>query len=189
MSASAPLCNLADVKLYLDITTDDHDDLLTSLISAASEAIENFCRRRFARAEYTEYHNGRGSPVLLLDHCPVQSVAEIRDDLDRDFDSAAPLDPGSYAVYPEEGLVVLTADNFREGARNVRVIYSAGYSQIPLDVARACIVLVAAWFARGRQGGDGVEREQLGPYSVKYAGRSLPRDVTDLLLPYLEISV
>ncbi len=187
MSASTQLCSVSDAKQYLGITDTSRDALLGALVDAASEAIENFCRRRFATAQYTEYHDGGDSAILLLDHCPVQSVSEIHVDEDHDFENAVPIDVNDYVLYSEEGLVVRIAGLFGAGARNVRVIYTAGYAQTPRDVNRACVTLVASWFNRGRQSADGIDSEQIGDYAAKFSACSLPPQVTGLLTPYLEM--
>ena len=189
MSASGNLCSIDDVKTYLGLSGSDHDTQLTALVANASEAIESFCRRKFTQTDYTEYHDGMGSGILLLDHHPAQSVTEVKIDANRDFDNADALDPDDTVTYGDEGLIQLVSGTFPAGVRNVRVIYSAGYTSVPDDVAQGCIQLAAAWFHRGRQGADGLERESLGDYAVTFRDRGLPAAVVDLLTPYLELYV
>ena len=189
MAASAQLCSVSDVKQYLGMTDSAHDALITSLVNGASEAIENFCRRRFGEAEYTEYHDGADSALLLLDHTPVKSVDEVREGPCRDFEGCDPIDEDDYVLYPEEGLLLRTSGMFPRGMRNVRVVYTAGYSSVPAVVGQACAALVASWFNRGHQGGDGLESEQFGDYSAKYASRALPSEVTELLVRYSDLCV
>ena len=64
MSASVNLASLARLKSYLTISATDQDTNLQSLIAAASEAIEHYCRRAFAQSARTEYHDGRGGWYL-----------------------------------------------------------------------------------------------------------------------------
>lgn len=189
MSASGNLCSIDDVKTYLGLTGTDHDTRLTALVEAASEAIESFCRRQFTQTQHTEYHDGMGSGVLLLDHHPAQSVTSVKVDANRAFASAEAIDSDDYVVYGDEGMIQLVAGTFAAGVRNVQVVYTAGYSAIPDDVAQACVQLVAAWFHRGRQGADGIDTERLGDYSASYAARGLPQPVVELLTPYLELYV
>lgn len=189
MAASTDLCVVSDVKSYLGLSDSSHDALLASLIAAASEAIENYCRRRFATMQYTEYRDGSDSALLLLDHSPIQSISEIRESANRDFERADPLDEEDYVFYAHEGLLLRTSGIFPEGLRNVRVTYTAGYAAVPADVQHACVALVAAWFNRGHQGGDGLESEQLGDYSARYSSYSLPPEATALLIPYLELCI
>ena len=73
---------------------------------------------------------------------------------------------------------------FRNGARNVRVRYTAGYATVPDDLAQACMILAASWFNAGHQGGDGMKGETLGDYRADYAHQPLPEEVMRLLVPY-----
>ena len=189
MSASGNLCSVSDVKQHLGLGDATHDAFLSALVASASEAIENYCRRKFAATQHTEYHDGMGSALLLLDQHPVTEVSDLRQDLDRDFDAAEPISPDDYVVYPREGLLQRVSGIFHRGLRNVRVTYTAGYAAIPTDVARACVMLVAEWFNRARQGADGIEQESLGEYAATYAADGLPRRVLQMLTPYLELYV
>ena len=184
MAASTALAALASLKAYLGISEDDYDVVLQQLIDAASEAIERYCCRSFAQAERTEYYNGRGSAWLVLRERPVSEVADLRDDLGRDFDSADPIDADDYTVHDDEGIIRLLAGVFQDGSRNVRARYTAGYATIPDDLAQACMVLAASWFNTGRQGGDGLKNESLGDYSVAYAHGAIPEEVRRYLAPY-----
>ena len=54
------------------------DTLVSALITAYSEAIEKYCRRRFVSTSYDELYNGTGDRRLLLRQYPVQLVASVR---------------------------------------------------------------------------------------------------------------
>src|SRR5579864_8299316 len=54
------------------------DALLGVLITAASDAVEKYCRRRFVSKAYDELYNGPGDRRLLLRQYPVQSVQSVR---------------------------------------------------------------------------------------------------------------
>ena len=69
-----------------DLTTIDRarpqcpgaDDVtLATLVSAASRAVERYCRRQFWRAEYDELHHGGGLPYLFVDCPPVLEVKAV----------------------------------------------------------------------------------------------------------------
>ncbi len=70
MAASTDLTSLANVEEYLDIsgTSGEDDTFIGNLIDRASEAIENYCRRKFNSEERTEYYDGRGFSRLVLKH-------------------------------------------------------------------------------------------------------------------------
>src|SRR5204863_5683320 len=52
----------------------DELDTLDALIAAASQAIENHCRRTIAVTTYDERHDGEDDDVLLLRHYPVTAL-------------------------------------------------------------------------------------------------------------------
>jgi len=54
------------------------DSLLGTLITAYSEAIEKYCRRRFVSTSYDELYDGTGERRLLLRQYPIQSVQSVR---------------------------------------------------------------------------------------------------------------
>jgi len=184
MAASTNLATLEYVKSYLGLTGSDYDSLLTSLVAAASQAIEEYCRREFNSAERTEYHDGRGAASLLLNQWPVSDIASIYDDLNRDFTSGTVVDSDDYTFEPKSGRVRLLQGRFQDGVRNVKVTYTAGYENVPDDVAQACALLAAAWFNKGRQGGDGLADETLGDYRATYDAEPWPAAIYALLAPY-----
>lgn len=56
----------------------DPTGLLQVLITAYSDAIEKYCRRRFVSASYDELYDGNGDRRLLLRQYPIQSVQSVR---------------------------------------------------------------------------------------------------------------
>jgi hypothetical protein len=54
------------------------DGLVQSLITAYSDAVEKWCRRRFLTQAYDELYNGNGDRRLLLRQYPLQSVQSVR---------------------------------------------------------------------------------------------------------------
>jgi hypothetical protein len=54
------------------------DTLLGVLITAYSEAVEKYCRRRFVTGSYDELYDGNGERRLLLRQYPIQSVQAVR---------------------------------------------------------------------------------------------------------------
>jgi hypothetical protein len=68
---------LARAKQAIAITSSADDARLQTLISAASEAIETWCGRRFALATYDQKLSGDESGSLWLDQYPVVSISRI----------------------------------------------------------------------------------------------------------------
>jgi hypothetical protein len=64
-----------DIQGY---TPGSNDALIAALITAYSDAIEKYCRRRFVSTSYDELYDGNGDRRLLLRQYPIQSVQSVR---------------------------------------------------------------------------------------------------------------
>jgi hypothetical protein len=77
--AAKDLITLARAKQdIVSITDSSQDALLTTLITAVSDAIEKWCRRRFVSTARDELYNGTGDRRLLLREYPVQIISSVR---------------------------------------------------------------------------------------------------------------
>jgi hypothetical protein len=59
-------------------TPGSNDAVVSALITACSDAIEKYCRRRFVSSSYDELYNGNGDRRLLLRQYPIQHVKSVR---------------------------------------------------------------------------------------------------------------
>jgi uncharacterized phiE125 gp8 family phage protein len=187
--ASTNLCTRDNVKSYLGLSGTAYDAVIDLLIPAASEAIEKFCGRRFGQASYTEYRDGEAADRVVLRERPVTLVTAVWDDPDRDFDDDSRLDADEYVLEPESGIVRLRYGSFADGVRNVKVQYTAGYSAIPQDLAQACLMLVAAWFHRGREAADGLDLRRAAETTQQYLSEPMPAAVAGILATHREHTV
>lgn len=55
----------------------DPDGQVETIVNAVEKFIENYCKRVFSSASYTEYHSGSGLPYLFLDNFPVTAVDRL----------------------------------------------------------------------------------------------------------------
>ncbi|NQX67976.1 phage gp6-like head-tail connector protein [Paenibacillus alba] len=164
-----------------DFTTDG-DFLLQ--IMAASQAIENYCKRSFRKQAYSERVNaGAGSKYIVLRNYPVISIetATVPNGPITDFDIA------------EDGLV-FRASGWPSEERSVRVDYTAGYvlpgeettdlpRTLPEVIEFACIMLVQQWI----RSPIGVKSERVDNINITYSDDtgSLPPAVIALINPYV----
>lgn len=155
------LCQLADVKDYLGITTTATDSVLTTLVNNAGAFIERYCNRVFEQASYTETRNGNGASAIFMRNVPIISVQSVS--VDGTSVPAAP-DAISYGYIFDSNKVYLRGDarinpvtpgifagyppTFSRGIQNITIAYTAGYPTVPMDIAQACIELVASKFAK-----------------------------------------
>jgi hypothetical protein len=75
--AAKDLITLARAYQALQGVT-NQDSLLGTLITAYSDAVEKWCRRRFVSTAFDELYNGNGDRRLLLRQYPLQSVKSVR---------------------------------------------------------------------------------------------------------------
>jgi hypothetical protein len=77
--AAKDLITLSRAKQNIQAITDTSQDaLLTTLITAVSDAIEKHCLRRFVATARDELYNGTGDRRLILREYPIQSVQSVR---------------------------------------------------------------------------------------------------------------
>jgi len=122
------------VKSVLKIGGETYDTLIDQSVAAASQWIANHCRRRFEReVERVEYPRG-GGPTLQLTVYPVESISEIKQATDLDFDAADALVEDDDFVLQLGGVVESNVGviehrygQFYPGANVVRVTYTGGY--------------------------------------------------------------
>jgi hypothetical protein len=66
-------------RAYQDLQgVSNQDSLLSTLITAVSDAIEKYCRRDFIQTSYDELYSGTGDRRLLLRQYPIISVQSVR---------------------------------------------------------------------------------------------------------------
>lgn len=196
---SGDITTLELVKEFLGITDTSKDTFLRHLITRASRFIKTYTGREYASTTYTEeVHSGNGYQKLYLDHYPIISVTEVKED-----DVA--LDSDEYEILSEEGAIFREAgwtggslamadtlstepDPYAE-TRNLKVTYTAGWASIPDDIVQACLQLVALWYTGANSAG--IERETTpGGYSVTYGKAvGVPDDIKLILDQYKKVFV
>ena len=107
-----------------------YDTLFATLIAAVSRRFESFCNRTFEyNSAIVEYYSGNGERgYVYVKRPPIASVASIYDDVDRDFDSSSLVDADYYVVFDDR--VEMKYSAFTKGLKNIKIIYSGGYSTV-----------------------------------------------------------
>lgn len=191
------LTTIARVKARLAITATGHDAVLTRLVNAATDYIQNECNRSFLSATYTdEVYSvyGTGQSHLLLKQSPVTSVAKLQyrvglktDPQWTDFmaDDWELLEDG------KSGIIRIYGGLLR-GTNTVRVTYTAGYPvdfanagdtskhALPADLTDLCERLVTRWFKRRES--EGKETETFDNMTVKWKDDLTKEDKQTLAL-------
>ena len=186
------LTTLADLKTYLGISDSSEDALLNLLIADADAAILGYIGRTIEQATLTEYYSGAGAPTLVLQPRAGPAVTSVHVDQSgysgqgsgafasstewtagEDFYIRTVVENESNTgeLVAIKGPGTFTADHqpktwgeWPRGTGNIKVVYTAGYSTVPSDLAGACRILVA-WMRASRDNGMPVKSEKLGSYS------------------------
>ncbi len=180
------LAELDTVKEALGISASTYDALLTRLILAATNAIEDYVGHIFAKQTYTETVAGSAHPMLLLTHVPIIGTPEIISDnspiIDfevRDRDVGSLYRTVGWAI---SGWVGWGAEPRRiQGTEdlNFSIVYEAGYvmpseqdRDLPAAVEEACVETVVAWYKRkGRD--PGVKSKKVGDLNISYSAAAM----------------
>jgi len=192
LSTLDPNCwvSLADLKDHMDIDSSDtdRDTFLIGILNSAYHMAKNYIGHDLIVADYTEYYNGEGEDTILLKAYPVNSIASIYDDPDREFGAETLIDSDNYFVDAATGLVTLFQGlvAFSTGRGNIKVTYNAGYSTIPYDAQRG-LMMLAAWLAQ-RAGSEGMIAQTLGGKSEQYDPSVIPLYIRQCFIPYKEIT-
>jgi len=178
------LTTLANVEGWLNIQPGNTatDALLTRLITAASQWIENYLARTIGVGSYSRNFNGYGNHTLVLPQYPVISVASLSID-GQAIPVAANAQQNGYMF--DDRAVYVFGYRFTRGFQNISCGWQAGYAAVPGDVEQACIHLVAARFR---------ERDRIGEQSkviqgmqVNFSIKDMPADVVSMLNFYKKV--
>lgn len=194
-----PLAALEDLKRYLQISGQEHDDLLASLLRAVSAQFAAHTGRVLAARAYSPdpaspdhdpdnaILDGNGHPDLLLPQYPVLELLSLA----VDGQAVPPAAPGGgasagYLLDRAAGVLSLAAGIFSRGKANVLVAYRAGFAAIPADLAQAALEQAAVRFQESAagQGRLGVTARTLADGSLSYAASPLLPQVAAVLERY-----
>jgi hypothetical protein len=74
----ADLIDLDKARQNIPTSLDSDEPTISTLITAASKAIQRYCRRDFVSQAYDELYNGTGDRRLILRQYPLVSVQSVR---------------------------------------------------------------------------------------------------------------
>lgn len=209
----ADLITRSELLTYCPGLTSVANATLDAYISAASQSVENYCRREFSLQNVTERHPYMFSPNIYLKHTPVTAVSNvtlyIRSTPSADIgnvtsDNASNMTETSsgyalgYAVTPKSGVMTIDPFSVRVSSEAIQAMcfyevnYTGGYANVPTPVKAATAKLVETMSMRWSASGD-LQSEKIGDYSyTKFAEDGIISPASDvglLLGPYVKVSV
>lgn len=129
-------------------------------------AIERMTKQSFNAIDtVTEYYNGNGTNILILNRRPIVSVVSVTYVLGSNVQGF--IDLSRIEKILEEGILKSKANYdetymlpiFAKGKRNIKIVYTYGYASPPDEIKEAIIYLVceqALGFVGARTGGGSV---------------------------------
>ena len=179
------------------LTGATEDTLLTSLISAAGQAMAAWCGSPSASAgaapsmettTYTRYQDGPGGRLLVLDVWPVTSITSIFDSEDRRYGADELVASGDYTlVEGERGLVELDWDaihgSWSTAPRAIKSTFVAGWVTVPESLKQAARIAVRSLYDKRQT--ISFTNQNVGGASVGLVSPShLPAETKELLAAY-----
>ena len=167
------MTTLDKVKSYLGITSTDYDTILNELIDNYDKFIKHLIERSFNSTEYTEYYDG-GKKELYIKEYPIDSSATLTvyyNSHTQADPSWNEIDSSNYVVYYDEG-IIRHYGTFPVGKRNIKIIYTGGYSIVPDDLELLAKQLVAKAFEQRKA--QGKTRESLGGAMIDWKAMFSP---------------
>tara|TARA_Y100000310_G_scaffold337164_1_gene423539 strand:+ start:1212 stop:1760 length:549 start_codon:yes stop_codon:yes gene_type:complete len=170
------------IYTYLKIAEDSDDkDLLVQMEVMISAEVEAYCKAFFKATTITdETHDGDGEAALFLEHRPVISVTTlyIGENVAADLVAA-----DDYEVYNDVGKIYYSG-LFSVGQRNVIVTYVTGFTNVPRDIVRIILQLIAKEY-RGLEK-EGFKSERIGSYSYALADDEFSANQLNTLERYMQ---
>ena len=184
--AAGDLTVLADAKLWLGIVPNTDDATLTRLITAASVFVANYVGRSIPSQAYVERRNGSGGRVMVTKNRPITAVSSLVID-----SKSIPLSADNAVLQSGYGFddskIWLVGYSFSHAIGNVVLSYTAGYTTVPLDVAQACIDLVALKY-RGK-GRIGETSKNINGMVVSYSTKDMTDEIRVVLDNYKQVAI
>ncbi len=185
---------LSAVKSYLRIGGTADDVLLAALVTRASRLIDGYCHRWFAAETQTRTYDAVGphltGRLLLLDADLLTVTTIINGDGSPISLSEVILRPHNWPPYFGIALkatspVAWTYTGSPEDA--ISITGTWGYSAVPPEPVVQAAVRLTAWLYRQRDTGAEPGQIEVTERGVPVAPARLPRDVYELLGPYVRI--
>lgn len=148
------LASISDAKDFLDITGSGDDEKLGFILSAVAREFDDYTGRTLLSEEHTEYYDGPGySRQIALDNYPVTSSnteIDVRIDGTWTFPESTKVDSDLLMISSTNGILSYYG-YFPAGVKNIKVVYTAGYSTVPYAIKKACLEAVGFMWQRMKQ--------------------------------------
>lgn len=169
----AAFCTIADLEATLQVTIGTPNASATAAITAASAAIQNYCRQRIEQvaADVLTLTVPPVRQTILLSEQPVTTISSVVED-------GTALVVGTDYRWTAAGVLTRVGRPWCSLWQGVVVTYTHGYSTIPDDLKAVCVQAAARAYRAGlgsaaTGGVPGIQAEQAdGDYQVTFAAQT-----------------
>ena len=145
MAAGAnDLTTLDNTLVWLGCPSDDVHGTLQRVITAVSTAMQNLIGRDIISQSHTEVFDGRGRYRIMMSNWPITGVDSVTLGELATISVPARSSGGPGFTFSDKFVYVDPPYLFERGRRNVRIVYTAGYATIPLDLEQGCLTWIKA---------------------------------------------
>lgn len=120
------LTTRANIKSLIGVSDTSLDALIDLLIPQADAIIKGYLQRDIEQATYTEYYDGSGDKVLLLNQTPVQSITSVHLDSDGYYGDGTDAFPASSALVEGTDFVLRKDDATATEVSKSGILYHTG---------------------------------------------------------------
>jgi hypothetical protein len=141
-----PLITRTEYKEYVGINSSNEDAIIDSLVPRVSELVKTYCRRSFVdyvSTNKTEVVNGGYGSSLFLKEFPLIEVVSFSQSSDYGQTYTALTANTDFAVDLEDDRIQSLSElGFPKVINGYRIVYKAGYQELPEDLKLAVMDLI-----------------------------------------------
>jgi len=146
------LITKTDLKYELDIKDPKNDEVLELLALGVLNTFEGLTDRTFESQTFTEYHScDRYQKSIFLKQRPVTSITSVHDDPDWVYGADSLVSDTEYTFSADSG-ILYSSGFWGSGRKNIKVVYVAGYTELPTRILRVLCQQGAHWFRLIKEG-------------------------------------
>ena len=163
-------------------STPEINTQIDNLINSVSSRFESHCDRHFVSRAYTEYLDGKGSSVIYPKQYPITAVESTHSDSGCKWLVKDLINSDNYRVVDENSIVLKSGMMFPDAVQNIKLVYTAGYTDIPYDLENACINEVLRTLNTFEE--IGVSEKRSNDFLIKYITNSFLDETATVLNRY-----
>ncbi len=183
---------------FLKITSpaEPEETVLGVICDQISEAIEDYCGRKFEAAAFTEYHDGPGTRNLMLRQYPINTVTTVTRTKVDAADTQVVIASTEYNINAESGILNMHQVNhvdsavWVKGERNYKIVYNAGYSKddMPNGLVGACNIWIATVFQKAKHNLFAIQSSTIGDEIINYTNDAMPPMAKSMLTKWRKMA-